>query len=327
MTDINANSANQEQSNKPSPWQQNTLENILLETLREQKRKRRWNILFKAIFLGIFIYFIVAVNTERVSATATRTKPHTALIDIRGEIGASTDASADNIATALNEAFKDANTKGIILRINSPGGTPVQASYVFNEIWRLRQLHPKIKIYAVCSDICTSAAYYIASATNDIYANPSSLIGSIGVMLDGFGFNDTMQKLGVQRRLIISGAEKGFLDPFSPLNPNDQTYAQNMLNIVHQQFIDAVKLGRGNRLKADPNLFSGLPWTGVQALQLGLIDNYGSAGYVARNVIKNSNIVDYTQRPGFFYQLSNRIGSSFYHQFAADLGLKGISLK
>lgn len=317
-TQINAEPSN--------PWQQQTLEKLLLETVNEQKRKRRWGIFFKIIYLIIIIYFLCWLFDHKLTSK-TLGKPHTALVDINGEIFSGKDASADSIVTALSKAFKDSKTRGIILRINSPGGSPVQASYVYNEIMRLKAKYPKIKVYAVCSDVCASAAYYIASAADTIYADPSSIVGSIGVLMDGFGFVDTLQKLGVQRRLITAGSEKGFLDPFSPMSPQDQNYAHIMLETVHQQFINAVKRGRGARLKITPLTFSGLAWTGAQALPLGLIDGFGSAGYVAREVIKNTNVVDYTKKSGLFSNLGKQMGTTFYHQFAEQLGLNGIKLR
>jgi protease-4 len=308
-------------------WQQPVLEKLLLETLNEQKRKRRWGIFFKLIYLFIIIiFFCLLFNYNKLSSSALG-KPHTALVNIKGEIFSGANASADNIVTGLTKAFKDSNTRGVILRINSPGGSPVQASYVFNEIMRLKAKYPKIKVYAVCSDVCASAAYYIASAADNIYADPASLVGSIGVLMDGFGFVDTLQKLGVERRLITAGSEKGFLDPFSPMSPQDHSYAQTMLNTVHQQFIAAVKRGRGSRLKNSPELFSGLAWTGEQALQLGLIDGYGSAGYVAREIIKNTNVVDYTKKSGLFSNLGKQMGTAFYHHFAEQMGFEGIKLR
>lgn len=308
-------------------WQQPILEKILLENLNEQKRKRRWGIFFKLIYLIIIIIFFFLLFGHNKLTSGALSKPHTALVNIKGEIFSGENASADNIVTGLTKAFKNSNTRGIILRINSPGGSPVQASYVYNEIMRLKAKYPKIKVYAVCSDVCASAAYYIASAADNIYADPASIVGSIGVLMDGFGFVDTLQKLGVERRLITAGSEKGFLDPFSPMTPQDRNYAQTMLNTVHQQFIAAVKRGRGSRLRSSPELFSGLAWTGEQALQLGLIDGYGSAGSVAREIIKNTNVIDYTKKSSLFSSFGQKMGSAFYHHFAEQIGLEGLKIR
>ena len=322
MAEVNSTTQESHATNNAN-WQQQTLEKVLLETIKEQRRSRRWGLFFKLLGLGVLLLLLFSMCSTNRLLTANRLKPHVSLIDVRGEIFDADNASADNIASALNRAFKDQFTTAIIMRINSPGGSPVQASYVYNEVIRLKKLHPKIKVYAVCSDLCASAAYYVASSADYIYANPSSLVGSIGVLINGFGFTGALEKLGAERRLLKSGDEKGFLDPFSPMSQKDKDYAQTMLNIVHQQFINDVKKGRGNRLKDSPELFSGLAWTGQQAMQLGLIDGFGSAGYVAREIIKNSNTVDYTKKSSLFDRLSKNMGAEFYHQFAADFGLAG----
>lgn len=298
-----------------------TLEQLASASLKEQKRRRRWGIFFKFIYLIVFIFFIWALSSNDSLSSRNRAKPHTSLIDIRGTIQDTAQSNADNIVTSLNLAFKDKNTRGIILRINSPGGSPVQAAYVFDEVIRLEKKYPKIPVYAVCSDVCASAAYYIAASANQIYANQSSLVGSIGVLMNGFGFVDSMNKLGIQRRLITSGDHKGFLDPFSPMSKQDEEFAAQMLKAVHQQFIDSVKLGRGNRLKNDPNLFSGLAWTGKQAIDLGLIDGFGSSGYVAREIIKNDTVVDYTVKPNYVDILANKLSASFTQEVASKLGI------
>ena len=249
-------------------------------------------------------------------------KPHVNLVDIKGAIESDGTNSADNVISSLTKAFKDSKSKGIILRINSPGGSPVQASQIYDGIMRLRNRYPQKKIFAVCTDLCASAAYYIASATNDIYANPSSLVGSIGVLLNGFGFTGAMDKLGIQRRLIISGDEKGFLDPFSPEKPQDQAYAQKLLDSVHQQFIKDVEKGRGTRLQKSPVIFSGLIWSGVEAKQLGLIDGFGSAGSVSREFFKTDTFVDYTKKRSFLNQISQSMGASFAHGILASFSDK-----
>jgi protease IV len=292
-------------------WDKKTLEKLLFCNLKEQRSRRRWGVFFKLLFAIYFFALLWLVWPTDNIPTAGKEKPHVALVEVRGEIGADTSASADNIIEGLQDAFKDKNTQGVILEINSPGGSPVQADDVYKEIRYLRAKYPKVKLYAVCSDLCASGAYYVAAAADDIYANPSSLVGSIGVLMDGFGFVDTMQKLGVQRRLLTAGAHKGFLDPFSPVKPEEQKYAQDLLESVHQQFIQSVEQGRGDRLKKNPDIFSGLVWSGAQALPLGLIDGFGDTYSVARDVFQNHTIVDYTVKPNFFEKIANRMGASF----------------
>jgi len=232
------------------------------------------------------------------------------MVEIKGVISADSLASADNITTGLQEAFKDKDALGVILRINSPGGSPVQAGYVNDEIKRLRKLHPNVPLYAVVEDICASGGYYIAAAADKIYVDKASLVGSIGVLMDGFGFTGTMEKLGIDRRLLTAGQNKGFLDPFSPINETQKEYAQHMLNDIHQQFIKVVRDGRGNRLKESPDMFSGLIWTGAQSIDLGLADAMGSVDYVAREVIKAEDIVDYTPRENIAERFAKRFGAA-----------------
>jgi protease-4 len=308
-------------------WEQKTLEKLLLENLKEQKRRRRWGVFFKLLFFVFLFAILFLLWPANDLSTANRTKKHVALITIDGEIAANNEASADNVIDALQDAYKDKNTKGIILSINSPGGSPVQASQIYDEVRYLENKHSNIKVYAVCSDLCASAAYFIAASANYIYADPASLVGSIGVLMDGFGFVDTLHKVGAERRLIISGTHKGFLDPFSPLKPDEERYAQTLLDNVHQQFIAKVVNGRGNRLKSDPNLFSGLVWTGNQALGLGLIDGYGNVLTVARDVIKNDNLVDYTVKPNLFDQISGNFGAKFAHSIAGQFNNTFTGLK
>ncbi len=303
-------------------WERKTLEKLLFNTLKEQRAKRRWNIFFKLLFFILFIGFLALLWSNSNSLpNSAKAKSHIALIDIRGIINDNAPASADNIIEGLQNSFEDKNTQAVILRINSPGGSPVQAAQVYREIRYLGHQHPKIKVYAVCDDLCASAAYYIASAADDIYASPASLVGSIGVLMDGFGFVDTMKKLGVERRLITAGSYKGFLDPFSPQKPNEKQIAEHMIEGVHQQFINAVKQGRGNRLNENPDLFSGLAWTGQEALPLGLIDGFGDLTSLSRDMLKNKNIVDYTVKPGLLQQLSDRMGASFAEKISAKLGI------
>jgi protease-4 len=303
-------------------WQRKTLEKLLFDTFKEQRRKRRWNIFFKFLLFIIILCLLFALwPTTSNLPTSSKAKPHIGLVDIRGVIDNNSIGSADNVIEGLQNAFKDKNTRTVILRINSPGGSPVQAAQIYNEIHYLRHQYPKTKLVTVCDDLCASAAYYIASASDNIYANPSSLVGSIGVLMDGFGFVDTLKKVGVERRLLTAGNHKGFLDPFSPEKTDEKLIAERMLANVHQQFINAVKQGRGNRLKNNPELFSGLAWTGEEALSLGLIDGFGSLNSLSRELIKNQNIVDYTVKPGLLQQLSDRIGAAFAQQISTNLGI------
>lgn len=310
-------------------WQRELINRLSFAALNEQRRTRRWNIFFKSLLMAylILVFVVIYVPGERRGAAMTSGR-HTALVDIRGVIADNTQASADNVIKALHAAYRNKNTVGVILKINSPGGSPVQAGYINDEIWRMRKLHPKIPIYAVVTDICASGGYYIASAADKIYANKASIVGSIGVIMNGFGFVDTMKKLGIQRRLFTAGAHKGFLDPFSPLKPDEVKHAQTMLNDIHRQFIDVVKRGRGNRLKGnDKKLFSGLMWTGDEAEKLGLVDALGSTRYVARKVIGAKNIVDYTIHPDFFSRLTDRLGMTMARSLGAELHLNGPTLR
>jgi protease-4 len=303
-------------------WERAALEKVLMEGVKEQRRRRRWGIFFKLCYLALIIFIIAAIFTGRKITQPNRLKPHTALVGISGTIFDGMDNSADNVVSGLNEAFTDSKTVAVVLVINSPGGSPVQADYIYNNIIRLKKKYPNKKLYAVCSDICASAAYYVASAADDIYANPSSIVGSIGVLINGFGFVDTLNKLGIERRLLTAGSEKGFLDPFSPAKPQDNAYAQKMLAIVHQHFIRAVQEGRGNRLINDPSIFTGLAWTGDQAKDLGLIDGFGSPGFVVREIIRNTNIIDYTKKPGFLTSFTRDFSANFAHAFAEQFGLE-----
>ena len=289
----------------------NSLAAVLSEFVKEQRRKRRWSLFFRWLTLAIIAVVILSFCTGNAKGKLLRDEPHTALINLNGEIMSDGPVDADRFAGALRAAYKDKGTKGIILRINSPGGAPVEADYMFNEVMRLRKKHPKIPVYAVCTDICASGAYFVAAAANDIYANPSSLVGSIGVIMNGFGFTGAMQKVGVKRRVIIAGKYKDFMDPYAKMSPADKAFAQKMVNTVHQQFIAAVEQGRGKRLTNNKDLFTGLAWTGVQAKKLGLIDAYGSAGFVARNVIKQEKIINYTVKSNPFDRIADRLGASF----------------
>ncbi|MCS3466977.1 protease-4 [Pseudomonas sp. JUb42] len=306
------------------------LEKTLLAGIQEQRRSRRWGIFFKSLtflyLIGALFMFSPLMDVEK---GASRKDSHTALIEIKGMIADNEMASADNIVGSLREAFKDEKTKGIILRINSGGGSPVQSGYVYDEIRRLRAEKPNIKVYAVISDLGASGAYYIASAADQIYADKASLVGSIGVTAATFGFVGTMEKLGVDRRVYTSGEHKAFLDPFQPPKAEETQFWQSVLDTTHKQFIASVKQGRGDRLKDKdhPELFSGLVWTGEQALPLGLIDGLGNTSSVARDVIGEKKIVDYTVQESPFDRFSKKLGASVAEQIAMWAGFNGPTLR
>lgn len=287
-------------------FEKDVLNRLAFAAVNEQRRARRWGIFFKFALLmyalGILYLYIPKTSSDLSIGT------HTALVEISGPIADNAFANANSIIAGLRAAYKDKNTKGIILRINSPGGSPVQAGYINDEIYRLKEKYPNIPIHAVVTDICASAAYYIAVAADDIYANKASIVGSIGVLMDGYGFVDVMKKVGVERRLMTAGEHKGFLDPFSPVKPEDKAHMQGMLNNIHDQFIAVVKKGRGKRLLDHPKMFSGLVWTGEKGVDLGLIDGLGSVGYVAREVIGEEKVVDYTPRPNYLDRFAEKIG-------------------
>lgn len=293
---------------EPENWERKVLEKVAMAAVQEQRRSRQWGIFFKLLGFGylFLLLFLFAGNWS--DSEVSPAGRHTAVVDLKGVIAANERASADLIIEGLRNAYADKNTAGVILRINSPGGSPVQASYINAEMRRLRALHPNIPLYAVVEDICASGGYYVAVAADRIYVNPASLVGSIGVLMDGFGFTDTMKKLGVERRLLTAGENKGFLDPFSPENPQQKEYALSMLKEIHGQFIQAVREGRGNRLHETPDMFSGLIWTGERAVQMGLADAYGSTDDVARNVIKAEKLVDYTPHERWSDRLAKQFG-------------------
>lgn len=276
--------------------------------LDQQRREQRWRWFWRVVWLFVAASMVWATIESVPSATAP-VKPHTALVEIRGEIASETDASADSLTTALRSAFEDAGARAVVLRINSPGGSPVQAGLVNDEIRRLKALHKK-KVYAVCEEMCASAAYYIAVAADQIYVDKASLVGSIGVLMDGFGFVGIMDKLGIERRLMTAGENKGMLDPFSPRNTRQDGFAQSMLDQIHQQFIQVVRSGRGKRLKETPETFSGLFWNGQKAVELGVADGLGSLDQVARDIVKAEDIVDYTLKENLAERLAKRFGAA-----------------
>lgn len=288
---------------------ESTIEKIASSMLREQRSARRWGIFFKLMFLLILLVVIFSFFSSSRTQNNQPDKPYTALISLEGTIIGGNEASADRIIPALEEIYKGENLKGIILKINSPGGTAVQSNLIATAILRLKQEHPNIPFIVVVDEMCASGGYYIASVADAIYTNPSSLIGSIGVKLDMFGLTGAMQKVGVDRRLLVAGEHKGFLDPFSPMTQWDKEHAQQLLDDMHQQFIDIVRQGRGKRLKESPELFSGLVWTGRQSIQLGLADGIGDVTTVAEKVIKEKNVVDFTPRESVAERLAKQLGA------------------
>jgi protease IV len=306
-------------------WERATLEKLLFATIREQQANRRWRMFMRLTWLlvfGLVAWWLYSTNVQ----SAAVSSPHTAVIEIRGAISSDTEASASNIVSSLSSAFQDPGAKAIVLLIDSPGGSPVQAGIINDEITRLKALHNK-PIYAVVEETCASAAYYIAAATDDIYVDKASLVGSIGVLMDGFGFTGLMEKIGVERRLLTAGNNKGMLDPFSPQDPEQRAYIQGMLGQIHTQFIDVVKKGRGDRLKETSETFSGLVWSGQQAVTLGLADGLGNLDYVAREIVKAENIVDYTQRENLGLRLAKRFGASVGEGIFTAARSAGLQLK
>ena len=292
----------------PPGWERATFEKLLFATLEEQRAARRWRTFTRLAWL-LFFAFLLWALLGRAGAPGDKTLPHTAVIEIKGEISSDGDASAETVVAAMRSAFEDTGAQGVVLLINSPGGSPVQAGIINDEIKRLRTKHNK-PIYAVVEESCASAAYYIAAAADRIFVDKASIVGSIGVLMDGFGFTGLMEKLGVERRLMTAGENKGFLDPFSPQTEKHRVFAQSMLDQVHKQFIDTVKAGRGKRLKETPELFSGLFWTGQQAVEMGLADQLGNLDFVAREVIKAEDVVDYTRRDNVAERLAKKFGAA-----------------
>ena len=300
----------------PATWERTVLEKLAFDALAEQRSARRWRIginIAWLLFLFLLLFFILGwVGGKR---DVSSLEKHTALVELKGVIASDTKASADKIISALQHAFKDKNTQGVVLRIDSPGGSPVQAGYINDEIRRLRAKHKEIPLYVVVQDICASGGYYVAAAADKIFVDKASIVGSIGVLMDGFGFTGTMEKLGIERRLVTAGANKGFLDPFSPINAEQQKYAQQMVQEIHQQFIKVVKDGRGARLKETPEMFSGLVWSGEKSVANGLADGLGGLEYVARDVIKAEQVVDFTEEISLSESLAKRLGTSAADSF------------
>src|SRR5436309_2282228 len=301
-------------------WERRVLEDLATEGLREQRRARRWGIFFKLLTFAVFLLVLAMALGSLATGKRTCLDKCTAMVEIQGELDANGRASAENVVAGLRAAFKDKGTQGVVLRINGPGGSPVQAGQINDEIRRLRAKYPATPIYAVVEEMCASGAYYVAVAADQIYVNKASLIGSIGVIIDGFGFVGAMDKLGIERRALAAGENKTFLDPFSPLSPQQRDYAQGMITEIHQQFIAAVKAGRGTRLKESPELFSGLVWNGARGIDLGLADALGSVDYVAREVIKAEDVVDFTVKENLTERLARKFGATLGKSLGAVIG-------
>ena len=304
---------NPQSPDTPPAWERKTLEKLAFAALEEQKTARRWGIFFKLAGFAYLLVVLVAVIDW--GGSPEHKERHTAMVSLNGVIEAKGEASAENLIAALNAAFEEKNSVGVVLRINSPGGSPVQAGMVNDEIRRLRAKYPDKLLYAVVEDMCASGGYYVAAAADRIYVNKASIVGSIGVLMDGFGFTGAMDKLGVERRLLTAGENKGFLDPFSPQAAQHKAHAQVLLDDIHRQFIDVVKQGRGDRLKETPEMFSGLMWTGAQSVQLGLADDFGSVDGIARDVLKAEKVLDYSVRDNIAERFAKRLGAGAVHGF------------
>ena len=309
---------------KPN-WERDAILKLANAGLQEQRRARRWGIFFKVLGFAYLFLILFSLGGWNKTDTGLSSERHTALVDLVGVIADGEDASADFVVAGLRDAFENENSAAVILRINSPGGSPVQAAYINNEITRLRELYPTKPLYAVIADICASGGIYAAVAADKIFANESSIVGSIGVRMDGFGFVGALDKLGIERRLMTAGEHKALLDPFSPEKPVEKQHVQALLDDIHEKFIDVVKEGRGDRLTDDPDLFTGLFWTGDKALELGLIDGMGSAGYVAREVVGEEEIVDYTYQEDLFERFASQLGSAMASHLQS--WLRGVDIR
>lgn len=303
-------------------WERELVTELAQSVLVERRRSRRWGVFFKLLtFAYLATLLMLLWSDDWGHAALTKNEPHTALVNLSGVIAPGEPAGADNIAEGLRDAFEDKNTKGVILRINSPGGSPVQSSYIYREIKRLREKYPDIPLYAVVSDVCASGGYYVASAADKIFVNESSIVGSIGVIMSSFGFVDSLEKLGVERRLMTAGEHKGIMDPFSPIKEFDQTHLQGLLDDLHQDFIASVREGRGDRMSTDDGIFSGLFWSGRESVELGLADDFASAGQVARDVVGEEEIVDFTPKEDVWERLASRLGTGIARGLAQITGL------
>jgi len=291
-------------------WERELVTKLATAALKEQRRARLWGIFFKLLTFAYITFLLVMFVDWEGRAEMSGGKKHTAMVELNGTIAPGSDASAERVTAALQAAFKDKNTQGVVLRINSPGGSPVQSQTIYDEMRRLRKKYPEIPLYAVVEDICASGGYFVAAGADRIYVGKASIVGSIGVLMNGFGFTGLMEKLGVERRLITAGENKAMLDPFSPLDEKDKQHVQALMKDVHEQFIGVVREGRGKRLKETPEIFSGLIWTGQKSVELGLADGIGSLESVARDVVKAEDIVDYTQKENIAEKFARRFGAS-----------------
>jgi protease IV len=323
-------SENQQENQSTMPekpeWEREVIEKLAFAALTEQRRNRRWGIFFKGLMFAYLAVVLAITLYPRFEMDMGGTgKGHTAVIDIVGMIAEDQETNAKTIIEGLRKASEDENTKGIILHLNTPGGSPVQAAYVFEEIMRLKKKNPQVPIYAVVSDICASGGYYIAAATDKIFVNQASIVGSIGVLMNGFGFVDTLKKFGVERRLLTAGTHKALMDPFSPANEEENLHMQKLLDEVHVQFIEAVRQGRGDRLKETAEMFSGLVWTGTEGIKLGLVDDFGNDDYVAREIIGEKKLVNFTPQTRLLERIAGKIGASFGQTMGSFV--QGISLQ
>jgi protease-4 len=307
-------------------WERKLVEKIATAGLAEQRRARRWGIFFKLLAFA-YITWVILLAIGWKATEAPTGEQHTALVEVDGLIAPGTDASAEQVTGALQAAFEDAQTKGVVLRINSPGGSPVQAQMIYDEMRRLRKKYPNIPLYAVVEDLCASGGYYVAVGADRIYVSKSSIVGSIGVRMDSFGVTGLMEKLGIERRLLTAGKNKAMLDPFLPVEKGQEQYIQGLLNEIHEQFIQTVREGRGNRLKETPEMFTGLIWTGQKGIELGLADAIGTLDYVAREVVKAKEIVDYTKKENFAERLARRFGASVASALAEFSLRQGVLLR
>jgi protease-4 len=294
-------------------WERAVLEELAMSTIREQRSRRRWSIFFRLLTLALVLggAALIYTTVKGMGADDSASEPHIALIKVEGAIDADGDAGSERIVAALQAAFGDSGTRAVVLRINSPGGSPVQSGIISDEIHRLRAANADKPVYAVIEDLGASGAYYIAAAADQIYVNRASLVGSIGVIMDGFGATEAMQRLGIERRVIKAGDNKALLDPFQPQDPVQVAHATQMVNEIHQQFITAVRQGRGDRLRETPDMFSGLVWTGARSVELGLADGLGTVDSVARDLVQVDTIVDYTVRDSVAERFAKRVGVAF----------------
>src|SRR5687768_9605671 len=299
-------------------WERELVTKLATAALKEQRRTRLWGIFFKLLTFA-YITVVLLAAFDWTGREVTGTRKHTAMVEVSGLIAPGADASAERINSSHLAAFKDKNTQGVVVRINSPGGSPVQAQTIYDEMRRLRKKYPNIPLYAVVEDVCASGSYFVAAGADRIYVGKASIVGSIGVLMNGFGFTGLMDKLGIERRLLTAGDNKGMLDPFSPVDEKSVAQVKEMLGDIHQQFIAVVKEGRGKRLKESPDIFSGLIWTGQKSIDLGLADSIGGLDFVAREVVKAEEIVDFTQKEGIAEKFAKRFGAAAANTFAEAL--------